>query len=204
MLCLQQKVIGRPISYPEGITIMNQNLQDQQRLHLHYSPSIERSLGLVLQHYHKPSLAKLPPPQSLQIGIQWNELLYRHNTKNSQTNLYLKSLSLLNQWGASLGIAGDSETRRLFASYEWFHDYHRRGRGIELHHTARIGIAPYIAEFNSIHLWVMLQARQYVYSSSQTQSIDWTPFFRVFQGPLLLELGSNLQNTFLFNIILRL
>lgn len=195
---------SRAISYPEGVTIMNQNYHDQQRLHVHYTFSVQRSLGVVLQHYQKPSLQQLQEGFDIQIGVQWNELLYRRNTKTSQTNLYLKSLYLLNQWGGSLGIAGDSETRRLFASYQWVHDYNRKTRGLELHQTGRIGVAPYIAEFNSIHLWLMLQARQYIYSSEHGQHIDWTPLIRIFKGPLLLEIGSNFQNTFLFNIVCRL
>jgi hypothetical protein len=194
-------VYSRPISYPEGITVMSQNHQNRQRLHIHYSPNIKRSLGLVLQHNNTPTSVQ---QKHIQGGLQWNELLYRRNTKNSQTNLYFKAIPLFTKWGGSLGIAGDSETRRFFGSYEWVQEYNMYEPRSTAHHFARVGVAPYVAEFNNLHLWFMLQAHQYMYSQRESATIVWTPLVRLFKGPVLAELGSNLQSTFLLNVIIRL
>lgn len=176
---------------------MTMNDADRNSSHIHYSPTAKYSLGW--QHeYLRGSKAHADT-------LKLNYLMKRWNGPASQANLYLKS-------GAGViygdghydpafytGLATDWETRRWFTSYEnrFFH-----GGDIDrfVSHKARIGVAPYIADYGSFHTWLMLQAD---YDAGKQDSFSITPLVRFFKGPALLEAGINTDGGGLLNIIYR-
>ena len=86
---------ARPVSYPGGATVMQQNNGDFSSIHAHYSPTFQDSIGL----YSERNWAE----DWHFTGVQYNRLLKRWNEKNSQANLYFKG---------GIGANGSNKTWR--------------------------------------------------------------------------------------------
>lgn len=177
---------------------MQRNNFDESRLHLHYSPNAFNSVGLVLEDGHQVDYEYA--------ALQWNHLLKRRNTRYSQANLYLKAqLGVLDQFGqqelaATIGIAGDWETRRYFTSYA---AQYREADNMEdrnFKQAARIGIAPYVAEYGNWHTWLMLEIN---HIPDAQDDVVITPLVRLFKGNYLFEAGMSDDKDALFNWIVR-
>lgn len=192
---------ARPISYPGGWTVMSMNDGDKNTLHIHYSPTIKTSLGYKIEHWRDREFTLN--------AIQVNKLIKRWNKQNSQANLYLKSGlgfaysdngSFNHEFEPSgfVGIAGDWETRRLFASYQ---NRYTEADGISISlFKARIGVAPYQGDYGDLHTWFMLQVE---HSSENEDEFIITPLVRLFKNVHLLEIGVNNNEEVLFNYIIR-
>lgn len=188
---------ARPVSYPEGWTLMLMNDKGSNSSHVHYSPSAKYSVGWKHEYFRGPKANS----DTLQI----NNLLKRWNRPKEQANLYLKSGAGVayddGHYAPAIftGLATDWETRRYFASYEnrfYFAD------GIEKHikHKARIGIAPYIGDYGDLHTWLMLQVD---YDAGDQDSFSTTPLVRFFKGNTMVEAGYNFDDGVQFNFIQR-
>ena len=176
---------ARPVSYPGGWTAMQQNNGDFSSIHLHYSPTFRDSIGIYSERNWDADWHFT--------GIQYNRLLKRWNTPDSQANLYFKAgAGQADPFGDGadveaagfLGIGADWETRRWFLSYE--------GRAYDLGFTqdarqaARIGVAPYIGDYGDLHTWLMLEVENRPEAENPT---TLTPLVRFFYDVQLLEIG---------------
>lgn len=190
---------ARPVSYAGGWTAMQDNNGMYSSLHLHYSPTAFDSVGLYTERNWDMDAHFT--------GLQYNRLVKRWNAPQSQGNLYLKLGAGIadpfddrSQRGAGFAaVSADWETRRIFVSW----DTRARDYGFDqsVSHAARIGIAPYVAEFGALHTWAMLQVENHPEADNPVQV---TPLLRFFQGPLLLEAGYTLEeDRFLLNWIYR-
>lgn len=193
---------ARPVSYPEGWTFMTMNEGDRYSGHVHYSPTAFYSLGYKAEYWRD---------DDYQIhALQLNNLLKRWNKKHSQANLYLKSgigvahsdedaFDSESDLAIYTGIAADWETRRYFISYE-----NRLTEAGDItdnfRQKARIGFAPYIAEFGSLHTWLMLEVR---HAPEAKDELVFTPLLRLFKGPSLFESGFSSEGKLLFNFVHR-
>ena len=200
-LCSASESLARPVSYPGGWTIMQRNNWERNRLHLHYSPTVQNSYGLVASHFREDDRTDLL--------LQWNRLLLRRNKPTSQANLYLKSgagVALTDdktQENFDLFLSGDWETRRLFTSYEVGGRYAGDFDSGSFHHKLRLGIAPYLADYGSIHSWLMIQFEHHPQEDDNEKKFLVTPLIRFFKGDFLAELGVNNREDILFNFIIR-
>lgn len=191
---------ARPVSYPDGWTIMQMNNWEQSRLHVHYSPNAKNSIGVVAENYNDEDRYNLK--------VQWNYLINRRNTKHSQRNLYLKTQAGIahndiTEPNINIGIAGDWETRRYFTSYAANLEYADKLDNGSFHQKARIGIAPYVADYGSLHTWLMLQAEHHPEALDKDEQILITPMVRLFKGDYMAEMGVNNQGKAMFNWIVR-
>jgi hypothetical protein len=193
---------ARPVSYPEGWTFMTMNDGDRYSSHIHYSPTASYSLGYKAEYWRD---------NDYQIhAFQINNLIKRWNKRHSQANLYLKSgLGLAysdkaafdskKEFAIYTGLAADWETRRYFVSYE--NRFTEAGDITDnFRQKARIGIAPYIAEFGNIHTWLMLEV---LHAPEEKESFVATPLLRIFKGPNLAEGGISSEGKILFNFVHR-
>ncbi|MCJ8277932.1 MAG: hypothetical protein HRT44_01655 [Bdellovibrionales bacterium] len=64
----------------------------------------------------------------------------------------------------------------------------------------RLGIAPYIADFDGIHSWLILEWQESVINDLQRVD-DLTPFLRIFYKNLLFEVGQSFNGITRFNYI---
>ena len=201
VLGIASSVMARPISYAGGWTIMQMNNWEFSRLHTHYSPDVKNSIGVTVENFNDSDRYNL--------NLQWNYLFGRKNTKHSQANLYIKTRAGVAIAGdekephASMGIAGDWETRRYFVSYEAMGRYADELNNGSLHQKARVGIAPYVREYGNIHTWIMLQAEHHPEAIDQDNQIIFTPMIRMFKGDYLGEFGINTNGDAMFNWIVR-
>lgn len=180
---------------------MQRNNWERSRVHVHYSPTAFDSYGVVVEHFNEE--------EQLNLNLQWNRLLYRKNQKNSQANLYLKShlgvafLDKEESFNSSLSLAADWETRRWFTSYEAELRYLDEGRESFFQHRGRVGLAPYLADYGSIHTWLMLQVDHNPEAREEENQLILTPLVRFLRGDYLLELGVNSNGDALANCIIR-
>ena len=193
---------ARPISYENAWTAMIENNSDKNSFYIHYSPTVNYSIGYKLEYWREADYTIN--------ATQLNNLLYRSNQKRSQANLYLKSgVGVANCYYASCdnkttfafytGIAADWETQRYFISYE---NRYINAQEIDKAYmeSARIGIAPYVGEFGDLHTWLMLQLD---HTPNNEEKWTLTPLLRFFKGTNLAEVGVNLRGKLLFNFIKR-
>ena len=177
LFMLSDIVQSRPISWPGGSTIMYKSNNMSSSYIFHYSPTYKYSIGLeyVNDRYFNNQF----------INLRSTYLLDRHNTKNSQRNIYLTGgISTKNEQDILYGIHGDWETRRLFSSFSFINKHTKEKNYTE--NEFQLGIAPYLGDYNDLHTWIMLKAKK------DTIDNNWEiyPFIKLFQGDFLIELGS--------------
>lgn len=190
---------ARPVSYPGGWTVMQQNNGGFSSFHGHYSPTFQDSVGLYVERNWEGDFTFT--------GVQYNRLAKRWNGKGEQANLYFKAAAGQAdpfgegsaELGGFVGVSADWETRRYFLSAET--------RALDLgfdrsvRHAARAGIAPYIGDFGDLHTWLMVQVENHPEADEPTTV---TPLVRFFKGVNLVEIGYTPQSEeFMFNWIVR-
>jgi len=134
---------------------------------------------------------------------QLDYLVKRWNESDSQVNIYVYgaygTMNFQNQTrGAGLGgIEADAESRKYFimGKYEkmW------GDLGPEFYHAeARLGIAPYEAEFIELASWFMIQ---YQYHPMLVRKDAVTPLIRLFYRSVLLETGVSTDGDWMMNFM---
>lgn len=193
--------LARPVSYPGGWTVMAMNDDAMSSLLVHYSPSADWSVGW------RENWAR--DEDWVFTGAQINRLVRRWNNPGSQANFYIKGalggvgsearpLDDLDL-GGMVEIAADWETRRWFLSADAVY-WNAGDFGDSTQYRARVGVAPYIAEFGGLHTWLMLQA---THRPDADDELVLTPLARFFYGTHLWEVGVTDRGEGLFNWIIR-
>ena len=193
-------VFARPVSYPDGWTLMGQNDAFENNLHLHYTPRRDYSVGYK-GAYNRQNNAQFH-------GVQLNYLIERINSRNSQANFYLKTalgterLNSDQKAAGFIGFATDWEDRDYFVMYEnHYHD--NSGFSGEFVQKARIGITPYVGDYGDLHTWFMLQAEHRPEALQDADRLTFTPMVRFFYDVYLVEFGISDRKKAMFNFIIR-
>lgn len=189
---------ARPVSYPGGWTAMQMHDADATTLHLHYSPTVNYSVGYKAEYWRDGDWQFH--------GLQLNNLLKRWNMPGAQANAYLKTglgaaLKGDDQTAAGFaGLAADWETRRYFTSYE--NRYTEAGGAVEgfFMQKARLGIAPYIGDYGVLHTWLMLQV---VHMPERDDPVTVTPMVRLFKDVYMAEFGISHRGDVMANMVIR-
>jgi len=180
---------ARPVSYPDGWTFMQKNNGSYSSVHAHYSPTASDSIGAYIERNWQEDITFT--------GIQYNRLVKRWNGRKTQANFYAKvgvgQANPFGNIGAKLSgfteLAFDWETRR------WFTEYRIRATDLannqSVHHSGRLGVAPYIGDYGDLHTWLMVQVENHPESSQPTTT---TPLIRLFKGVQMLELGYTIEH----------
>lgn len=135
-------------------------------------------------------------------AINYNRLLKRWNEADSQGNIFMLSGAGIATRGDEkaavgwLGMEADWESRRYYVSYE----NRVIGSGVideSFMQRARIGIAPYIANYDGWHPWLMLQVD---HRPRNDDEIVLTPLVRVFNSEVLGEAGISSTGDIMFNV----
>ena len=189
--------MARPVSYADGSMVMGSSYADHSHLSYLYSPTARLALGPRLEVDHENG--------DLFGGIEFNALLKRWNNFDSQGNVYwLSTLGIngLDGGGDDSRISGlggvqaDWEDRRYYTSYA--NEYRFDAQDDDyFKQTARVGIAPYIAESGALHTWLMVQVDHMPEGDDHWRV---TPLVRLFQGDVLGEAGVSLDGDVLFNL----
>ena len=197
---LAAPAMARPISYPGGWMVMQENDGFSNNIQMQYSPTAKYSIGYDGEYWREKEWQFH--------GIALNNLLYRANNKDSQANFYLLSaggiaysdygkFSSKTEAAGFTGIEADWENRRFFTSYTnrlmYAGDIDK-----EYREKARVGIAPYIGEYGDLHTWLMVQVD---HDPSDRHEYTVTPLVRLFKGTTLAEAGVSNRGTILVNFM---
>lgn len=193
---------ARVIDYPGSLTLMQMNDGSMNSVHFHYTVKPYYSVGYNFDAWREEEWI-------MNAGqLAW--LLHRWNLPEAQANLYARgalgvatsdfgSFEDETQLAGSAGIAFDIEDRRFYFSYQ--NRYVDAGSIYDgFDQKARVGIAPYIAEYGGLHTWIMLQVEHW---PGETDEWVWTPMLRFFKGDILVEIGYSDSEKVLFNTMIR-
>lgn len=193
-------VAAHPVAY-EGATAVQFFSDNQMReFQTYYSPSPRVSIGGRYLNFD------LPDRKSDVILGGANFLVNRWNAADSQANLYL---------GAAFGGEIRSPTFRRMSLFELNADWESRklylatqtralpssGSDTLYSSYARFGFSPYVAEYGSVHTWLILEVARMTHSGMGTQV---TPLVRLFHKNVLIEIGRSLDNNWKFNFMVHL
>lgn len=183
---------ARPVSYPDGWTLILNNDANQNSALIHYSLDTEHSLGLRLRYDREGDFVFT--------GTQLNRLVKRWNKVDSQANIYGRialgrvtdnlddgelRLQRESDEGLFLGVSGDWETRRYFVSAAAEHWESGRFGEFSTFHS-RLGVAPYVANTGALHTWIMVEG---LHRPESRDNLTARALLRFFKGPSLLEVG---------------
>lgn len=200
LLALTMPAIARPISYPSGWMVMQENDAFSNNIQLQYSPTAHYSIGYTMEYWRE---------EEWQFhGITLNNLLKRWNNQDSQANIYLLSaggiaysdyrqFSGKSEAAGFTGVEADWENRRFFTSYAnrlmYAGDIDK-----EYREKARVGVAPYVGKYGDLHTWLMLQLD---HAPSDRHDYTITPLVRLFKGTTLAEAGISNRGTLFINFM---
>ena len=192
-LVLSSYLMAHPVTWSGGRVVTLMSTDQMTDLKAHYSVSPRVSFGLHFVGFDSFNM----------LMAQSNHLLARWNASGAQANVYVFSglgvtqHGAKNGWGGHLGFQADWETRRLytFVSYDGF--YH--DDPIHLIRS-RIGVAPYLGNYNDVHAWVMLQSTVSMQSGLSTGSV--LPLLRFFKDNVLVEIGSNFSSRYVITAMI--
>ena len=192
-----QYAVARPVSYPGGWTIITENNGDQNYGLVHYTFTPKLAVGYRVD-YDRDSKDTFH-------GVQMNNLLKRWNNPDSQANIYLKSAAGVSAKGSDLegmiGMQADWEDRRWMIMYENNAMASPNDMRREFRQSLGLGVAPYVAEFGSLHTWIMPHI---LHQPEDKKNWQFAPMLRMFKGPVLFEAGYNVTTkTPLFNAMIR-
>ncbi|MEA9357154.1 hypothetical protein SHI21_13095 [Bacteriovorax sp. PP10] len=136
---------------------------------------------------------------------QVNFLLKRWNELDSQANIYLSlghggekvNSSFKNT--SSVALETDWESRKYYVSFREDVLISHKNSDRNVYQTkVRAGFAPYLAEFNEMNTWFILQGDT---SNTMDKDFKLTPFIRLFYHNVLTEFGVSSKGDAQFNFM---
>lgn len=186
------RAAANPTSYPGGTMVMIENSAMENSLLANYTFAPNYAIGYRAL-YDRDTQATFH-------GAQLNYLAKRWNNSDSQGNIYFSgAVGAIdmpsrsdNAWEPAglVGMQADWESRRYFTLYENKWKVADDKSQTEFTQTARLGVAPYVAEFGSLHTWLMVQ---FDHTPDQQDHFSTTPLVRFFYNAYLLEAGYNID-----------
>lgn len=163
-------------------------------VHTDYTINKDWAIGLANTQYRESNFSVHGP----QVTRGW-----RWNFPDSQANVYL-------QGGAGPAFIDDKARTSAWggASVDWEDRRWYTQAGITAHTTvngpdflwqsARVGVAPYIAEANGLHTWMMLQLD---HTPGMHKTWSATPMLRQFWSDYLWEIGVSSRGGVMVNLM---
>ena len=178
---------SHPVIWKNGSVISSSFKSTVKSIYAHHSLSHRFALG-----FHGIDIKG-----SKYAMLQSNVLVKRWNQHQSQANIYLFSgigSGINDSQNAVLhiGTQFDWETRKLYTQFS-AHSYISKNRSDIL--SARVGFSPYLAEYDGIHTWVILQVDDLIQNHQHHMSI--MPVLRIFKHNVLFELGYDFHSDYL-------
>jgi hypothetical protein len=187
-------VQAKPLSYVGGLMVMQENDETGHTLSLDYTFTPTEAFGLYAKQDENGK-------EILMVSPEINTLLKRWNLPDGQGNIFnmsgagvatCKGNTQPALWTAFLA---DYESRRFLLSYEPRFVYEGT---IEksFWQRARIGIAPYLANYNDLNTWLMFQVDHH---PAKHDHFVATPLIRFFYKEYLFEAGYSSNKHIMIN-----
>ena len=189
---------AKPISYVGGTMAMQENDETGNTLSIDYTLSPQFAVAL----YGKK---EINGERFTVVGPQINGLIKRWNLPDGQGNIFSMTgvgAARTNTQGpdtthfaAWTGVLADYETRRIFTSYELRLMYAQHIES-SAWQRARVGVAPYLANYDDLNTWVMIQVDHH---PAKNRTTVVTPLVRLFYKSTLVEGGVSTRGNVMFN-----
>lgn len=168
LLFLSNYAFAHPVTFKDGQEISYIYSPLFEKFNYHYSFSSKDSLGV--------SFLKMEEKYYL---VEYNRLLIRKNTKESQSNLYMNLSSGFNKnnWVIGGSLEADAETRRLYSMAKIMI------QDKEIMGIAKVGFAPVLASYKEVQPWILLQYQR----DQETDNLG--PALRVMYQNYLVEVS---------------
>ncbi len=190
-------VWAHPVSYKDAVGLMSYNTPQMSEVLLTYSltPSFA-----IAGTYLRDSKSEFAIPRA-------NFLLKRWNNEDSQANIYFSGGVGVEKfgdktYGARLAeLVADWESRKYYLYFD--HLYLNRDNQDNLllvekdynHSKLRAGLAPFLADYNELNVWLILQGERHLDESK----IELTQFLRFYIKNVLWEVGARFDGGWAFN-----
>ena len=194
---LSTKANAHPVAFAESYSIMTWNSKEMSDWMLTYSVTSKYSLTaryLRLQTNEGERTFYLP--EASYLIKRWNEL-------TSQANVYVtvghggEKVNSSFKNTSAVAFETDWESRKYYVSFrEDVLISHQNSKKNIYQSKARAGFAPYLAEFDEINAWFILQAD---ISNKMDKDFKLTPFVRFFYHNVLAEFGVSSKGDAQFN-----
>lgn len=186
-----------PVSYQGATSLMSYNKSSETEWMLNHSLRSYFAIGI---QYYKTDKFEMNLARA-------NLLAQRWNNEDSQGNIYLSAgQGVENSLGESKSVTmgsveADWESRKYYTSIQ-YNKFLRENSGSTIRPDyettkGRLGVAPYLADFNEINSWLILQ-----FDKTNQESIETTQFIRLFYKNTLIELGARVGGGWAFNYMM--
>lgn len=200
VLLVSHTVYAHPTSYKDAVGLMSYNTPTMNEILLTYSLSHNFAIAST---YLKDSKSEFYIPRL-------NFLVKRWNNEDSQANFYLSGGAGVEKYNSeNFGVrlaetVLDWESRKYYVYLE--HLYLNRDNDTNLaiakkdynHTKFRVGTAPFLADYNDLNVWLILQADRHLDESQ----IELTQFLRFYIKNSLWEVGANFNSGWAFNYMI--
>ncbi len=188
---------ARPMPFVGGTAITAQISEAEKTGFVRHSLTRSFAPGLLWSRF---SAHDSHAVEALAPHVTW--LVHRNNTRTRQANFYAfggpafyrsQSDSFNGAW---LSAQADAESRRWYGmakATSWWAPGHFTRREF----AARAGWAPWLAGFNDLNTWLMLEA---AYKPGDARTTTLRPLVRFYTRTYLVELGSTLQGDPFLNL----
>ncbi len=188
---------AKPISYVDGVMAMQENDETGHTFSVDYTITPNYAVGW----YDKWEENERDGKDFSVHGPEFNTLIHRWNLPDGQANIFNSTgAGIADGDGKTRGAAwssmmADYETRRVYSSYEvrgMFAD----DINASVWQRARVGVAPYLANYDDIATWFMVQVDDH---PSKTDTYVVTPLVRLFYQSSLVEVGYSSNHRLMLN-----
>lgn len=192
---------AHPVSFKKGIGFMSYNSPTMNEVLLAYSFNSQFAVGST---YLRDADSEFYIPRA-------NYLVKRWNNEDSQANIYLSGGAGYENfnsksYGVRLGeFVIDWEDRKYYTSLQHLYLNRDNDKNTLLpknynHTKARVGFAPFLADYNDLNVWLILQGEKH----NNEKQIELTQFLRFYMKNVLWEVGAGSKGTFAFNFMIHM
>jgi hypothetical protein len=191
------KAQAHPVAFQDAVGVMTWNQSFMSDNWVTYSFRPDMAIAARMMRFDAPE------GRTYFYAPQFDYLIKRWNKPDYQGNIYAFGAYGSQSFqgdvhGAGLGgVEMDAESRKYFGSIKYEKMWGDLGPDF-YHVEARLGLAPYEAEYNEIASWFMVQ---YQYHPSLDKKNVITPLARLFYKSFLIEIGSSFDGDLMTNFM---
>lgn len=198
-LLVAQEAQAHPVAFAGSYSIMTWNSEEMSEWMLIHSFTAQNAvMARYVRLNTEDGERTFYLPQANFLVKRWNEL-------DSQANIYLSvghgGEKIKDSYKSTSAIAVDAdwESRKYYVSFKEDILISHKNPGSSIYLTkVRAGFAPYLAEFNELNTWFILQAET-INKSEETFTL--TPLIRLFYKNVLTEAGVSSRGQAQFNFM---
>jgi len=188
---------AHPVSYKGAVGLMSYNSPEMNEILLTYSLTPNFAVAGTYLRYSK---SEFYIPRA-------NFLLKRWNNEDSQGNIYLSGGAgyekfASKNYGVSLAeFVADWESRKYYIYFDYLYLNRSNDQNSFLtsrdftHSKFRVGTAPFLADYNDLNVWLILQVEKHLNESN----IEMAQFLRFYVKNTLWEVGARFDGGWAFN-----